>query len=812
MNTPNDPLAEIRVTYFAECEDLLESLQDGLQAFEETLAGEDGACETGSDTETVNIMFRAVHSIKGGAGAFALDDLVVFAHSFESVLDALRSGRLRPDRNLLQVLLTAADMLSDLVAAARDGTSCEPEALSAAREALGQLIGDEGHSAAADAAPAADASDFAPVPLALDLGVAPGPGDLPDIAFEDLSGGGEKYFPTGGAQDDNAAPSASPPPAATLPGGAGDGPKGSAGGSLSPPAAEAGFRIAFTPDSALFASGNEPLYLLRLLAEMGNMTVRCRCETLPALKELDCARAYLGWDIFLETEEDEAAIREIFDFVEDLCTLSVAPLTVADMAELEGHGADRPPPPGPEEEADCRDGAPAGACRRAASAGTECDARVAAGPPRRTSGGRGGDGGGNDAKRPAAGVRPVARPTVRVDLERIDRLLNLVGELVINQAMLSQCIEKAGLAGNLECESGLKEFMQLTRDIQDSVMMIRAQPVKPLFQRMGRIVRESAAAAGKSVRLVTEGEGTEVDKTVIESLADPLTHMIRNAVDHGLETPEERLAAGKPAEGTITLVAGHRSGRVVITVSDDGAGIDRAHVRRIAAERGLVAEDAELSESEIDNLLFLPGFSTAGAVSDLSGRGVGMDVVRSVIQGLRGRIAIHSLPGAGTTFTISLPLTLAVLDGMVVRVAGQTVVVPLATITETLLPGPDDLHEVGPESTAVRLRGAFVKLYDLGAELGYRAPLASCVGKVLLLVTLEDESTAALVVDEVVDQRQVVIKGLQDSFGRVPGVAAATILGDGRIALILDPEDIVAHATRQRGARGPALPDRECTG
>jgi two-component system chemotaxis sensor kinase CheA len=285
-----------------------------------------------------------------------------------------------------------------------------------------------------------------------------------------------------------------------------------------------------------------------------------------------------------------------------------------------------------------------------------------------------------------------------------------------------------------------------------------------------------------------------VDKTVIERLADPLTHMIRNAVDHGLETTETREASGKPAQGRVSLSAAHRSGRVIIEVSDDGAGINRTKVRQIAVDKGLIPTDAILSDGEIDNLLFLPGFSTASEVSDLSGRGVGMDVVRTAIQALGGRITITSLEGKGTTFSISLPLTLAVLDGMVVQVANETMVLPLNVVIETLTLTEENLDQVSPGLDVVRVRGEFVPLYDLGVSLGYREALDSYLDGVVLLIMHEDDSRSALIVDDILDQRQVVIKGLDDSFYRAPGVAAATILGDGQIALILDPTDIVDQA------------------
>ncbi|MEM6896896.1 MAG: chemotaxis protein CheA [Pseudomonadota bacterium] len=402
------------------------------------------------------------------------------------------------------------------------------------------------------------------------------------------------------------------------------------------------------------------------------------------------------------------------------------------------------------------------------------------------------------AKKPATQAAATATPTIRVGLDRIDRLINLVGELVINQAMLARSAEDLGAETNSDHIIGLEELMRLTRDLQDSVMQIRAQPVKPLFQRMARICREAADIGGKQVELITEGQDTEIDKTVIERLSDPLTHMIRNAVDHAIEAPDVRRAAGKPETGRITLRAFHRSGQVILEIIDDGAGIDRQKVLARARDKGLVAPGAELAAPEIDKLLFKPGFSTAETVTALSGRGVGMDVVRAAIHGLGGRIVIESQPGLGTKFEIALPLTLAVLDAMTVAVGDQTLVLPLSTIHETLTIQGRDVLELRPGQRMLRYGGTAIALYDLGEELGYHPRRNDLHDRVALITAGEGRAPTALAIDEIYEQRQVVIKGLQDGFATASCVAAATILGDGRIALIIDPYD----ATLSPGAQG----------
>ncbi len=382
-------------------------------------------------------------------------------------------------------------------------------------------------------------------------------------------------------------------------------------------------------------------------------------------------------------------------------------------------------------------------------------------------------------------------------------MIDLVGELVINEAMLSQRVLDAGIARSSGVAMALEELEHLTREIQDSVMAIRAQPVRSVFQRMPRLVREVAAQTGKQVRLMTEGEGTEVDKTVIERIADPLTHMIRNAIDHGLESTERRIEIGKPAEGTVKLIALHRSGRIVLEVSDDGGGINRARVKQKAIENGVIAPDAQLSDDEIDNLIFLPGFSTAAKVSDISGRGVGMDVVRQSVAALGGRISITSRPGLGSTFTLSLPLTLAVLDGMVVSAHGHTLIIPLSAIVETLKPRAQDVFPLDHEINVLALRGGYVPMVDVAASLGYSDQFIEPEQSVALLVEGEGGVRAVLLVDAIHGQRPVVIKSLEANYRAVPGIGAATVMGDGRVALILDVDAMVRNARSDSGSRAP---------
>ncbi len=703
-----DPMAAIRETFFQECEEQLAGLEAGLIAMESGTA----------DAETVNAVFRSVHSIKGGAGIFALDALVRFAHVFETTLDAVRSGRLAASAPVLNLLLRAADVLADLVRAAREG---------------GKV--DEARTAA----------------LVLE--------------FNQIDSAGH-----------DEAPAAAPPPAAP---------------------ASRGFEIVFTPAAALYAKANETALLLRELHRLGEVEVVLDESALPDLAVLDPAGAYLTWRITLLSDCDEAALRDVFEFVEGDCRLEIAALEPPAPGLQPGDVITAPNgftfeffAPSPPEEDEPEAAPPP----RAAAPEPVHDVH----PPARAEA-KGDVGKGEGAR------AETAQATIRVDLDRVDRMIDLVGELVINEAMLSQRVMEAGIHRASGVAMALEELEHLTREIQDSVMAIRAQPVRSVFQRMPRLVREVAAQTAKQVRLVTEGEGTEVDKTVIERIADPLTHMIRNAIDHGLESPEKRIAAGKPAEGTVRLTALHRSGRIVLEVADDGAGINRPRVKQKAIENGLVPADATLTDEEIDNLIFLPGFSTAATISDISGRGVGMDVVRQSVVALGGRISIASRPGQGSTFTLSLPLTLAVLDGMVVSANKHTLIIPLGAIVETLKPRREDVHPLDRDMRVLALRGGYVPMVDVGHALGYADERLVPEDSVALLVECESGARAVLLVDEIHGQRQVVIKSLEANYRAVPGIAAATVMGDGRVALILDVDAVVV-ATRAAAERAePAM-------
>ncbi|GGB21046.1 chemotaxis protein CheA [Sphingomonas metalli] len=715
-------LDEILAIFFQECE-------EGLAQVEANLAT---ARDTGPDGETINTIFRAVHSIKGGAGAFGFEALQGFSHHLETVLDLIRTGERTADAALTDLLFAAFDVLSDHVASAQSGGTPPADTAVLARleavthgapaPAAEPEAVDEVTPAVADTAPDEEPMDF-------DLDAL--------LASIDL-------------------------PAAGAPAGPPD------------------WLVRFKPARGAFDNGGDPLPLLRELERLGGRAVSVDLGELPMLDALVVDECWIAWTYRLPGEVARTDIEAVFDFVIDQCTLAI-------QSEEDAETAPPPAAPAvastPEPEADLPPEAAAPAAPPSVVPAEPLADPVV--PPSPVAAAE------PAAREPAAAAN-AGSATIRVELDKLDRLVNLVGELVITQAMLSQRLSMHGVGAIDE----LSDLDHLTRELQDSAMSIRAQPVKSVFSRVPRIIRELEAGTGKRVRLEVEGEMTEVDKTVVERIGEPLTHMIRNAVDHGLESPDERVAIGKPAEGVVRLSAEHRSGRIVISVSDDGRGIDRARVRAKAVERGIVAPDAHLTDEDIDNLIFAPGFTTAATVSNISGRGVGMDVVRKNVQALGGRIGISSRFGKGSTFALTLPLTLAILDGMVVSVGTQTYVIPLAHVVESLRPESREVRAFGPGEGVLDVRGTYLPILSIGRLLGIPDACTDPSSAVLVVVET-DTGQSILMVDGIQDQRQVVVKSLEANYAPVTGLSGATVLGDGRVALILDVETLVA---RQRAA------------
>ena len=512
--------------------------------------------------------------------------------------------------------------------------------------------------------------------------------------------------------------------------------------------APARWKIEFAPNEEMLQGGNDPVRILRALAELGELRVEADTARLPALAELDPERCFLAWRIELTSDASEAEVRDPFAWVEDECRLAFTREQ--------------------REEAQPQSAAPAAEVPRAPAAG-------AAEPATRSSG------------------------SIRVGTDKVDVLVNLVGELVITQSMLSQI---GGDPAGVRIErlaSGLALLARNTRELQEAVMRIRMLPVSVTFARFPRLVRDLAQQLGKQIELRTAGENTELDKTVLEQLGDPLVHLVRNALDHGLETPAERLAAGKPETGTVTLNAFHQGGNIVIEVSDDGRGLPRERIRAKAIARGLCGADEELSTERIHDLIFAAGFSTAETISDVSGRGVGMDVVRRNIQSLGGSVAVHSVEGKGSTFTICLPLTLAIVDGQLVRVGDDTYVVPLVSIVESLVVKRELVSSIVGRVDVYRLRNEAIPIVRLWELFGSKPDREDLDGA--LLVIVEGRSgKGALLVDELLGQQQVVVKSLGHVYARTPGISGATILGDGTVALILDVPGVIDTA---RGTQRP---------
>ena len=522
-------------------------------------------------------------------------------------------------------------------------------------------------------------------------------------------------------------------------------------------AGPAGWHIQFAPGPKLLRHGNDPLRILRELNSLGACTVRVDAMKIPPLADLDAEECKMSWTVELAGDVPESAVRAVFEWVEGECELVITPVGVPAVSAPDAEPALAPvPAPAPSRPADA------------------AHAEAARGSGSTAEGG-----------------------SIRVSIEKIDELLNSVGELVITQSVLSQLAAPLEGRDAEELRNALGQLERHMRSLQESVMRVRMLPISFVFNRFPRLVRDLGQRLGKQIELRMSGDTTELDKTVLEKIGDPLVHLVRNSIDHGIEMPEARVAAGKSASGTIELNAYHKGGSVVVEVSDDGGGLKRERILAKARERGLVTADEELSEDRIFNLIFAPGFSTADVVSDVSGRGVGMDVVKRNINELGGHVQIFSTPGKGSMVRIRLPLTLAILDGQLARVGSEVYVVPIVSIVETIQVRSGQVNTIASQGEVLRLRDDYlpiVRLYELfGVQPDHTGLLDG-----LLMIVEADGQRIGLFVDELMSQQQVVIKSLETNFRPVTGLAGATMLGDGRVALILDVPGVIARFQQAR--------------
>ncbi|MFN3594354.1 MAG: chemotaxis protein CheW [Thiobacillaceae bacterium] len=700
------------------------------------------------DSEDLNAIFRAAHSIKGGSGTFGFGDMTEVTHILETLLDRVRKAELRLTPEMVDAFLAAGDVLKAMLAHHQGGEPVDEADVQAICTRMQQLSGDPPEKSAQRvrywlecALSPAIAGDAASVDNLLaglaELGACeiverPTAG-VPRLALWVETAAGEAQlrevlgfyaFPEDIRIDAASAPAA----AATSGDSAHQEPYG-----------------LFTEAPAEAAATADPGYGF--------------LDTAPGTPSAETPPAEPGYGFF------------------DAAPGSPAPaMETPAVTEGEGYGLFNAAPGAP---------APETAAPAPNQPGSTSHGRRASDDPR--------------IEVSRAGRRQTDKvvvstaaesSSIRVSVEKVDQLINLVGELVITQAMLAQSASHLDPMQAERLLAGIDQLARNTRDLQEAVMSIRMLPMSMVFSRFPRLVRDLAGKLGKQVELRTIGEATELDKGLIEKITDPLTHLVRNSLDHGIETPEQRVSAGKSPKGALTLKAAHQGGNIIIEVIDDGAGLNREKILAKARERGLPVHDG-MSDSEVWQLIYAPGFSTADHVTDVSGRGVGMDVVKKNIEGLGGRVEIESSPGFGTRTIISLPLTLAILDGMSVRVGSETYIVPLTLVVESLQPRPEDIRSIAGEGRVVHIRGEYLPLVPLAEVFDVHGAQQDPARGILMVVEAEG-GRAALCVDELLGQHQVVIKSLESNYRKVPGVSGATILGDGRVALILD----IAAVTR----------------
>ncbi|MGI9214004.1 MAG: chemotaxis protein CheA [Methylococcaceae bacterium] len=654
------------------------------------------------DSELINAIFRAAHSIKGGGGSFGFTALTEFTHHMETLLDDMRSGKRTVTASTIDVLLQSVDCLKQMLVACQTGEPINQDTVIQNQTALEALLHDHQTPVVAEEIPAA--------PSLRNVS-----GDIND-----------------------------------------------------------GWQIVFAPHRDFFSTGNDPLRIIRELNGLGCLTVEADVRFLPDLNDFNPEECFLSWNLKLEGLIERDEIEEIFAWVEDDCDMAIRLLSEINSSSLAEAcdqvepavvtGLANDPVPSAQEPA-----------ASALNASTPSGRSRAETEPKSTTG---------------------APTSIRVDTQKIDQLINLVGELVITQSMLSLLGEDFTPDRLEQLQSGLVQLERHTRDLQESVMNIRMLPISFVFNRFPRMVFDLSSKLGKRVELKISGEQTELDKTVIEQIADPLVHLIRNSLDHGIESPAERVAAGKPEIGLVTLNAYHRGGTIVIEVSDDGRGLNSKAILERALAQGLIDADTHTTPQQIHELIFAPGFSTADHISDVSGRGVGMDVVRKNIESLGGNIVIHTESGKGSSFSIHLPLTLAILDGQTIEVGDETYIVPLVSIIESIRLNPDQINRLAGKAETLHLRNEYLPIIRLHEVFGIKSARSVRLTDGLVVVVEGLGGRCGLFVDNILGQQQVVIKSLEDNYRKVPGISGATILGDGSVALILDIPGLM-HLSRQ---------------
>lgn len=663
-------LTQFHKTFFDE------SLE-GLDAMEAALL----ALDSGStDGDLVHTIFRAAHSIKGGAATFGFADVAAFTHVAESLLDEVRSGRRTICGELIDRLLSSVDCLRAMLARCSNGQPVADAQSEALRAELVQLAG-----AASDTVAAV----------------------------------------------------------------------------VTGPSAVSAWDIDFKALPHLLQTGNDPLRLFRELQELGRLEVLRMFvdDAAPAtLAELDPAQCFLGWQLRLHGDIARDAIDAVFDWLDGDCELDIRAIP----AEVPAAVAAAPVTAAPTAVVSAPASAPAPA------------------PAARTPALASNEGG-----------------SIRVDIDKVDALINMMGELVITQSMLTNIGENFDPSQLERLRDGLAHLERTTRELQESVMRIRMLPIGSVFNRFPRMVRDLERQLGKQVKLELHGEHTELDKTVLEKIGDPMVHLVRNAIDHGLETPDKRKAAGKPEAGTLKLDARHEGGNIVVQISDDGAGLNRAAILAKAQQRGLVEADHELSDSEVAELIFQPGFSTSAQATDLSGRGVGMDVVRRNVRDLGGSVSVRSETGRGSVFTIVLPLTLAIIDGLVTAVGPERYIVPLTSIVESLRLSPQVVRKIVSGGEVFMFRDEYLPIMRLHHVFGCDDAVTD-ISQGIVVVVEDDGRRVGLLVDDLIGQQQAVIKSLDAHYQSVQGISGATILSDGSVALIVDVGGVVQLGQRVR--------------